>query len=186
MDVWWLALDTEYTSYLELKRRRVIAQGWPQVGDLSALVPLAGTPANSPEFDGKFRQLAASTYGPGARDFFRSTKMMRKFLGVRQGDLFVGIEGRRVKGICQLERSVRDTYRLDDVRKFNYAQTYGYPVDWIDWNPAILGRPPVAPAQSVLAIRGLRAERQLVMTAWSRYQGWKRTEKGGGSTSAKN
>lgn len=34
MNAWWLAIDLNYCSYAELNARRVIAQGWLQLGDL--------------------------------------------------------------------------------------------------------------------------------------------------------
>ena len=45
MPTWWLAIDRnqENTSYEELKRRKVVAQGWPDLGDLLPLCPLVGT-----------------------------------------------------------------------------------------------------------------------------------------------
>ena len=40
MNTYWLAIDTKCTSYLELKHRKVIAQGWPDLGDLTLLSKL--------------------------------------------------------------------------------------------------------------------------------------------------
>ena len=42
MNIWWLATakNDGYCSYNELKYRKVLAQGWSQIGDLRALLPL--------------------------------------------------------------------------------------------------------------------------------------------------
>ena len=38
INTWWLAIDKKYTSYEELKHRKVVAQGWPELGDLRTLL----------------------------------------------------------------------------------------------------------------------------------------------------
>ncbi len=39
MKVWWMTIIRAMgNSYLDLKHRKVIAQGWPYLGDLSTLV----------------------------------------------------------------------------------------------------------------------------------------------------
>jgi hypothetical protein len=44
MSTWWLAISKKHTSYNELKHRKVIAQGWPDLGDLRTLCPLVEAP----------------------------------------------------------------------------------------------------------------------------------------------
>lgn len=38
MNIWWLATSKNegHCSYNELKYRKILAQGWPNLGDLSA------------------------------------------------------------------------------------------------------------------------------------------------------
>jgi hypothetical protein len=40
MNTWWSAVDIAHTSYLEVKYRKVIAQGWAALGNLASLLPL--------------------------------------------------------------------------------------------------------------------------------------------------
>lgn len=40
MAIWRMAIDTDYSSYAEIKERHVIATGWPKLGDLSCLYQL--------------------------------------------------------------------------------------------------------------------------------------------------
>lgn len=40
MATWWLAIDKNFTSYAELKHRKIIAQGWPDIGNILTLCPL--------------------------------------------------------------------------------------------------------------------------------------------------
>lgn len=167
-DVWWLAIS-DSTSYAELKEKRVIAQGWKHFGDLTRFIALMTSAPESFEaamFSHAHAQAQKAGKEPTNAD--RGARVMVKFLAVEPGDLFVGIEGTIVRGICKLERSVAASYKYDG--SFGYAQTIGHPVDWLDWDDSIMGRPPEAPAQSVLGLARVQNERALVTAAWRQRQ----------------
>jgi hypothetical protein len=168
MNIWWLALDLKFTSYEELKHRKVIATGWPQIGDLRTLCPLAKNPANASLFTDVIRELACIAYGNTDRNIERAQKAIWPLLQVRKNDLVVGIEGTTVRGICRADKDAPDSYYYDASGFYDYAQTICAPVDWKEWNSALLGDPPTTPAQSVLGIKRLQNERERVIEAWSR------------------
>ena len=61
MNIWWLATAKRdgYCSYNELKYRKLLAQGWPQLGDLSVLLPLI---KNEEQFQETINNLVESVY----------------------------------------------------------------------------------------------------------------------------
>lgn len=168
MDIWWLALDLNHTSYEEVKHRKVIAQGWPEIGDLRTLYSIAKEPTNEQLFKSVIHELARLHYGDGARNVERAPDPMWNLSQVRQDDLIVGIEGTKVRGICQAGKDAITSYRFDDSKFYNYAQTVCAPVKWRDWDSAKMGEPPRAPGQSVLGIVRLRSEQERVIEAWNK------------------
>jgi hypothetical protein len=89
---------------------------------------------------------------------------------MRAGDLVVGIEDTTVKGLCELQKDGWTSYRYQSPEAYNYAQTIGFPVDWVDWDPRVFGFTPTAPAKSVQGLAGLQAQSQQVVDAWKMYQ----------------
>jgi hypothetical protein len=89
---------------------------------------------------------------------------------MRAGDLVVGVEGTTVKGICQLTKNGWESYMHHSPEAYNYAQTIGFPVEWVDWDPHTFGFTPTPPAKSVQGVAGLQNESQKVVDAWARYQ----------------
>ncbi len=165
MNIWWVALDLKYTSYEEVKHRKVIAQGWPQIGDLRTIYSLASDPANERLFKDVIVELGRLHYKGG--DNFTAPEPMWNLSQVRLGDLLVGIEGTKVRGICQADRDAITSYRFDNSGYYNYAQTVCAPVEWREWDKVRMGEPPRAPGQSVLGIRRLRSEQEYVIKAWN-------------------
>lgn len=161
MNIWWLAIDRDYTSYQELKYRKVVAQGWPKLGDLSILTGLVehGYKDEFVKTIDALNQLAYSEIG-------HASKVMLSLLSMKGGDLVVGIEGTTVKGICQLSNNGFDSYQLLSPSQFNYAQTVDLGVRWYDWNHSEMGNPPITPSQSVQGIAGLKKEYDQVKKAW--------------------
>ena len=53
--MWWLALDLRWTSFDELAERKVIAQAWKQLGDLSDLVTRARVRQHRDAFEEEIR-----------------------------------------------------------------------------------------------------------------------------------
>ncbi len=166
MDVWWLAIDKnqKHTSYEELKHRKVVAQGWPALGNLVTLLPLVRAERRD-LFRRAMQALHECVY---PEDRAEVDRIMWQLLRLQTGDLVVGIEGVEVRGICQLGHNGWDSYRYDDPDAYNYAHTVGFPVKWIDWNADEFGFTPQPPAQSVAGIREMQNDRQRVIDAWER------------------
>jgi hypothetical protein len=62
MATWWLAIDKNYTSYAELKHRKVVAQGWPDIGNLLTLCLLVAS-GSRPTFESVVDELERLAYG---------------------------------------------------------------------------------------------------------------------------
>jgi hypothetical protein len=170
MNTWWSAIDTEHTSYDELKHRRVIAQGWKDLGDISALTRLI--PSSREAFTQIIQLLGDNAY-PGMdwwenqdRTAERAPTVMWNLLSVQEGDLVVGIEGTTVRGICRAGSDGADSYTYQAA--WEYAQTVDFPATWHDWDESVMGSPPQSPSRSVLGLRGLSAGHDDVANAWQR------------------
>lgn len=165
MTTWWLAIHRENTSYEELKHRKVVAQGWPHLGNLITLCALVGAGEEDP-----FLQTVGALERIAYRNSPQVSRIMWDLLSMRAGDLVVGIEGKTVKGICELEKNGWESYQHRSPEVYNYAQTIGFPVEWIDWNADVFGFTPTPPAEGVQGVRRLRNESQEVIRAWQRYR----------------
>ena len=164
MNVWWLAIDTDYSSYEELKNRKVVAQGWPKIGDLSLLATLAKSGGKHKEpFLAAVNSLNEIAYGEEGH----TSGVMWSLLSMKKGDLVVGIEGTTVKGLCQLQIDAADSYDLMLPEHFNYAQTVCQGVTWHDWDTAKIGKAPVTPSKGIQGVKGLVKESSLVQKAWA-------------------
>jgi hypothetical protein len=170
-NVWWLAINTQTTSFEELRHRKVVAQGWPKLGDISSLCLFV--PKHEREFKRViqlFGEVECSTaYSEWAEDqrFDRTPSVLWRLLSLCKGDLVVGIEGTTVRGICEMPSCAKWTYRYQGA--YDYAHTVGHPVEWVEWN-SVLGAPPRPPNQSVHGLRQLQSEREAVLAAWTRYR----------------
>ena len=160
MNTWWLAIDRSCTSYQELKHRKVVAQGWNDLGDLRTLCPIVVDQSNWDMFRNIIETLARKFYGPTSNEVNRSPTVMWNLLKIEAGDVIVGIEGTDVKGFCQIKNNGWDSYKYNDTGVYEYSQTVGFPVDWIDWDANRFGFTPNPPAQSVQGLEGLRKESQ--------------------------
>lgn|SRR5574337_48715 len=165
MTTWWLAIDRRYTSYNELKYRKVIAQGWPDLGNLTTLCALAK--ANEEE---TFKSVVKALDSIGYGTISAADKVMWNLFNLRIGDILVGVEGTRVKGVCQLTKNAWESYQYHSPEAYDYAQTIGFPVEWIDWDPAVFGPPPGASGHGPQGVERLQNESQRVADAWAAYQ----------------
>lgn len=125
MAVWLLAIDREYSSYEELKYRKVLGQGWSKIGDLSPLLPVKS--------EQKFREVITSYVSyvyddrEDSRDPGRIILNLNKF---SNGDYVICCEGESVRGIAKLTEPVK--YHYDNPKLYEYAQVI-YPVTtWVD------------------------------------------------------
>ena len=109
------------------------------------------------------------------RDRHHAPRIMWMLASLKKGDLIVGIEGTRVRGICEVQTNGFDSYQdqiyyKNDGSKSEYANTFGGKVQWFDWCPYRLGKAPTTPAKSVRGIAGLWKERNHVLNAWKTIQ----------------
>jgi len=171
MNTWWSAVDIEWCSYEELKHRKVVAQGWRDLGDLSSL--LGSISQNKDKFVEVVQLLGDAAYTntdwwSEDRKVERTPAVMWNLLNVRQGDLVVAVEGTTVKGICQIEQDAASSYHYAPA--YEYAQTIGFPVEWVDWDAEAFGFAPTPPSRSILGLRGLNNESEAVKRAWEEYR----------------
>ena len=162
MNTWWLAIDRNQrnASYEELKHRRVVAQGWPKLGDLRTLCTLVEKGYEN-TFIRTVKDLHLIAYGEEYSS--RASRIMWNLLSLRSGDLVVGIEGVAVRGICQLKQNGWESYQHHCTAAYEYAQTVGFPIQWVDWE---FDFKPVPPRLSVSGIRRLQNESKNVIAAW--------------------
>ncbi len=165
MTTWWLAIDRRNTSYEELKHRKVVAQGWPGPGDLRTLCALVRG-----DDEETFLQTVDSLVRvAGYANAPKVNRIMWNLLSVGAGDLVVGVEGIIVRGICELNRNGWESYQYQSPEAYNYAQTIGFPVKWIDWDAEVFGFTPIPPRQGVPGVRRLQNESHEVLRAWREY-----------------
>lgn len=164
MSIWWLAISKQHTSYNELKGRKVVAQGWPKLGNLVTLLPLVSA-GDKNTFINTIKALEQIAYGATTS----GADVLWTLLNLRAGDVIVGVEGIIVKGICELKMDGWDSYRLDEPDIFEYAQTIEFGVEWVDWDTNDFGPPPTTPAP-INGVAGLRNESQRIITAWEEYK----------------
>lgn len=125
MAVWLLAIDREYSSYEELKYRKVLGQGWSAIGDLSPLLPVK----NEQKFKEIITNYISYVYDDwtDARDPARIILNLIKF---SKGDYVICCEGESVRGIAKLTETVK--YHYDNPKLYEYSQVI-YPItNWVD------------------------------------------------------
>jgi hypothetical protein len=121
MTVWWMTINRAMgNTYLDLKYRKVIAQGWPLLGDLSILVNNFGSYwlENRGNFERVMQLLAEPVYPADAANPPKAFLNLFNLLSVTKGDLIVAVESAQgagpVWGICQAESNAWESYRHDD------------------------------------------------------------------------
>ena len=170
MAIWWTAIDREHCTYEELKHRQVVAQGWRRLGDLSTLRVFL--PDMRQEFTTCVQLIGDASYREQGwwaehdRAPNRAPTAMWNLLSISDGDLVVALEGITVRGLCEVQRGAASSYAHQAA--WEYAQTVGFPLKWVDWETQLLGDPPTAPAQSVLGIKSVQKEEALVRRAWEK------------------
>lgn len=152
MQVWWMTINRAMgNSYLDLKYRKVIAQGWPHLGDLSFLVSYYHSywREHRQEFEALLQLLTRPGYPNDTDKVPRALRNFHNLFGISKGDLVVAVESAQgagqVMGICQASRNAWESYRHDDPYVFDYAQTVCFPVNWFDWDEELID-PPNPPA----------------------------------------
>lgn len=77
MAIWWLAVSKNegHCSYEELKYRKILAQGWPGIGNLEALV--SPKIRDEEQFKTIVNSLIDYAYGPHAHGLEENTVCLR-------------------------------------------------------------------------------------------------------------
>ncbi len=153
MRVWWMTINRAMgNTYLNLKHRKVIAQGWPYLGDLSSLVYdfEKYRQGNRSEFENRLlRLIPKSIYSEELDNPPIALLNFYNLFSIAKGDLVVAVESAQgagpVMGICQAEQNAWESYRHDNPGLYDYAQTVCYPVNWVDWKE-IGAKPPRSPS----------------------------------------
>jgi len=170
MEVWWLATSKNdgHCSYNELKYRKVLAQGWPEIGDISAFESILdkSAGANDVKFIELINQMVEFVY-EGWNDTRNPGRILSNLIRFKEGDLVVCTEGREVKGIARVGKNPK--YKFDDGSGlYNYAQTM-YPVtEWKDWNNAIVGAPPESGTMGPIGITHVQKDAKVFIAAWEK------------------
>jgi hypothetical protein len=112
MTVWWMTINRAMgNSYLDLKHRKVIAQGWPLEGDLSIITDNFSEYwlENRGEFEKLMQLLARPVYPDDAKAPPKAFLNIHNLLSISKGDLVVAVESAQgagpVRGICQVEKN---------------------------------------------------------------------------------
>jgi len=179
-NVWEIGIGKPYSSYAEIKQRRVVAQGWSNTDDLTDLFR---RPENIIKNDPRITRQGG--YVP---EVF--AKLLNK---ISLGDLVIACEGREVKGICEIGSNINYCYDLNgkisgvnpkdfdhtpykkqkDVQGyFEYANCL-YFVDWIDWSDfenITKRKPPSIGAKGVPGIIPCRQDPEGILNAWREYK----------------
>lgn len=166
VEVWLCAINANegHSSYEEFKDRKVVAQGWPDTGDLSnyvgkswdaihshLLVCLGEVALKEPRCRFAFKNLISNE-------------------GIKTGDLVVVYEGTKLMGICQIKPNTRYRYDAGIDDKYEYANTLT-PVEWIDWSDISKDFSPNAPRLGVTGIMKSQKYSNQIYDLWRRHKG---------------
>jgi len=164
MNIWWLATSKNegHCSYDELKNRKILAQGWSAIGDISALLPVK----NENDFKKIINNLVVYVYD-GWKDERDPGRVILNLLKISKGDFILCTEGESIKGIAKVV--VHPQYRDDNGSgQYEYAQTI-YPVtDWKDWDFQKAGNPPPVKSMGPVGINYYGGDKQVVLDAWNK------------------
>ena len=162
MAIWWLPTSKNegHCSYNELKYQKVLAQGWADLGDLSALMPIND--------EGKFKEiinhLVEYVYD-GWKDERNPGRIILNLLKFRENDLVLCTEGQTVKGIAKVGSNPKYRYDNGD-GLYEYAQTISPIVEWKDWDTNLAGQPPTTKAMGPVGINHYGGDEQIILDAW--------------------
>jgi hypothetical protein len=166
MNVWWMTINRAMgNSYEKLKTRKVIAQGWPHLGDLSILIQNFDSywRNHRDEFEVLIQMLALPVYPRDAQHVPRALKNLFNLMSITIGDLIVAVESDRgagmVMGICEAERNAWESYQQDNPGIYDYAHTVCFPVKWIDWEGVDI--PPPKPPAMIAGVQPMGREQAL-------------------------
>ncbi|MGB3919264.1 MAG: hypothetical protein WBL07_17660 [Thiothrix litoralis] len=164
MSIWWLATSKNegHCSYDELKNRKLLAQGWSALGDLSKLRSLINDENN---FKNTINKMVEDTYDCWI-DKRNPGRIILNLLKFRENDIVICTEGTTVMGMAKVGKNPQYRYDNGD-GKYEYAQTI-YPVsEWKDWNTKIV-TPPTTSTMGPVGINRYGKNNQEIMDAWEK------------------
>ena len=172
MNIWRLGIEIGCSSFVQLKSRKVVAQGWPYTGNMAFL-------QNNKNASNWLQKLV-----PGDEKAQRT--LANLLVEMQPGDIVLGFEGNTIKGICEmpsqyvyLYRSHHKTccsYNNPTKRRYcDYANCL-YPVIWVDWQifenhcaSANIDLPTPNAGQGVKGIEQCHKHSNEIKTAWDAY-----------------
>lgn len=110
-----------------MKYRKVIAQGWPCIGDLSPLLPVKNA--------SKFREIIinyVSYFYNGWDDERGPGRIMLNLVSMKTGDYVICCEGESIRGIAKFTEDVK--YHFQNPNLYEYAHCMCPVRDWKDMN----------------------------------------------------
>jgi hypothetical protein len=125
MTIWLLAVDREYCSYNELKFRKVLAQGWSKIGDLSPLLPVKS--------ENKFKEIInnyVSYVYDGWDDSRDPGRIILNLNRINKDDYVIFCEGESVRGIAKITEPL--SYNYDNPNLYEYNQAMFPVTEWLD------------------------------------------------------
>ncbi|WP_114912698.1 AAA family ATPase [Acidibrevibacterium fodinaquatile] len=161
MTVRWMAIDTQYASYADLKQRNVVAQGWRDLGDMKQFIEENRNQERQP-VEQDISDMLHNNF-PGFQETLPG-RLYAYFFQLQTDDILVAIEGVNVRGVCSLDQGFRYNFCVE----IEYAHQFG-PVEWVDWNDVSPNWTPQPPAQGVLAIANARQDGAEISRIYHRY-----------------
>ncbi len=127
MTAWLIAIDKQHCCYEELKYRKVIAQGWSRIGDLSPLLRIKD--------QGKFKEIITnyiSYFYEGWKDKRNPGRILLNLLSIKKGDFVICCEGKTIRGIAKITTDLK--YDFQNPELYEYAQCIFPVTKWKDTN----------------------------------------------------
>jgi len=177
MNLWWFISSSRHCRYDELKQRRCIALGWPELGDLSRYIK--DKPGWERQFKTFSRWRGNLAYGPHSPQWTEADQHLNEgipavfweFIHINVGDYIVVMEtgsqitlgNIEVMGIAKVMRDALSSYHFDD--QFHHAHQVCGGLQWHDWNRARHGELE-KPKQSFKALLKDNEQLSQVADAW--------------------
>jgi hypothetical protein len=148
-NLWWFHTSAERCSFSELKRRKALAFGWSEFGDISRIIK------DKPGWERQFKTYIQvkgdvvyhgdSKWRDGDRNFDQVPSIFWQLLEIKQDDLVAVIEsgnqltyGRPVvRGVGQFKQDAIKSYNFDENAK--HGHSVGENIQWLDWDAAHMG-----------------------------------------------
>lgn len=152
-NLWWFHTSADRCSFNELQRRKALAFGWTELGDISRILK------DKPGWERQFKTYLQvkgdmvfhgdNKWRDGDRNLDSVPSIVWQFFQIQQGDLVAVIEtgnqltlGRpEVRGIGQIQQNAMTSYRFESDQ--NHGHCIGGSVNWMEWDSAHMGELPL-------------------------------------------